>query len=130
MTEPFGEPSHDTEADHLVETPESLRDFDPEAPSLDRGIEESDDYLAADRFGTTAAEEREGESLDQRLAEEEPDVGEEVATGEPEPLAGRLVEPDEGAHEDFEKDAVARDVGLDAGGLSAEEAAIHVVDEG
>ena len=30
---------------------------------------------------------------------------------------------------DFEKDEVARDTGIDGGGASAEEAAVHVVDE-
>jgi Family of unknown function (DUF5709) len=38
---------------------------------------------------------------------------------------GRLVEPDEGAHEDREKDAVAWDAGAAGGGASAEELAIH-----
>ncbi len=43
--------------------------------------------------------------------------------------AGRLVAPDEGAHEDAEKDLVAGDVGIDGGAASAEEAAMHVVDD-
>jgi hypothetical protein len=42
---------------------------------------------------------------------------------------GRLVEPDEGAHTDTEKDVVASDVGIDGGGESAEEAALHVEEE-
>jgi hypothetical protein len=42
--------------------------------------------------------------------------------------AGRLVDPDEGLGEDTEKDLVARDVGIDAGAASAEEAAMHIVD--
>ena len=43
--------------------------------------------------------------------------------------AGRLVEPDEGAHEDAEKDMIATDVGIDGGAASAEEAAMHVVED-
>lgn len=43
--------------------------------------------------------------------------------------AGRLVAPDEGAHEDIERDLVAGDVGIDSGAASAEEAAMHVIDE-
>lgn len=39
--------------------------------------------------------------------------------------AGRLVEPDEGAHGDDEKDAIADERGF--GGVSAEEQAVHVV---
>jgi hypothetical protein len=40
---------------------------------------------------------------------------------------GRLVEPDEGVHEDREKDMVAWDAGPDGGGPTAEEMAIHEV---
>ena len=43
---------------------------------LDSGVEAADDWSGADRFGTTAAEERRGESLDERLSEEEPDISE------------------------------------------------------
>ena len=37
-------------------------------------VDPPDDWSEANRFGMTAREEREGESLDDRLAEEEPDV--------------------------------------------------------
>ncbi|MGX1254439.1 hypothetical protein RKD48_006950 [Streptomyces ambofaciens] len=37
--------------------------------------------------------------------------------------------PDEGAHEDEEPALVAMDVGIDGAAASAEEAAMHVVDE-
>ncbi len=40
---------------------------------------------------------------------------------------GRLVAPDEGAHEDTEKDEVAVDAGAAGGGASAEELAMHPV---
>jgi len=43
--------------------------------------------------------------------------------------AGRLVAPDEGVREDTEKDLDAQDVGIDGAGASAEEAAVHVIDE-
>ena len=43
---------------------------------------------------------------------------------------GRLVEPDEGAHGDTEPDAVAYDAGAAGGGPSAEELAMHEVDDG
>jgi hypothetical protein len=78
------------------------------------------------RYGTTLTEQREGESLDQRLAQEEPDVSEadSVELGR----AGRLVEPDEGAHTDTEAAPVATDVGPAGYASSAEEAAVHIVD--
>jgi hypothetical protein len=49
--------------------------------------------------------------------------------GEVEPRAGRLVAEDEGAHTDTEKDLVARDEGIAGAGASAEEAAVHIIDE-
>ena len=76
MSEPFGEPDQDIDADHMVETPESLRDADPEAMPMDRGNQVGDHPLGADKFGTTHAEEAQGESLDMRIAQERPDVGE------------------------------------------------------
>jgi len=43
-------------------------------------VDPPEDWAEADKFGMTAREEREGESLDDRLAAEEPEVT-EVATG-------------------------------------------------
>jgi hypothetical protein len=78
-----------------------------------------------DEFGTTAEERAAGEPLDQRLAREQPDESPDSAPDESDP-AGRLVAPDEGAHPDTEADAIADDVGPDAGGYTAEEAAMRV----
>jgi hypothetical protein len=76
-------------------------------------------------FGTTVAEERRGESLAQRVRREEPDVlpGQ---TGE----TGPLLDPaDEDVDDvDDESAMVATDTDSDQA-LSAEEAAVHVVDE-
>ena len=43
--------------------------------------------------------------------------------------AGRLVAPDKGFGEDLEADLVADDVGIDGGAASAEEAAVHIIDD-
>lgn len=43
--------------------------------------------------------------------------------------AGRLVADDEGTHEDTEKESWARDVGVDGAAASAEEAAVHIIEE-
>jgi hypothetical protein len=53
---------------------------------------------------------------------------ESVGPADPHEEPGRLVEEDEGVREDDESDAVAYDSG-DRSDLSAEEAAIHVIDE-
>ncbi|MGY6023342.1 DUF5709 domain-containing protein [Streptomyces spinosirectus] len=110
--------------------------------SLDEGYSPPEKPLGVTRYGTTAAEQHDGETLDERLAEEVPDVtpppGDEIGDlpeGEGEPVdpeagadrAGRLVAPDEGAHPDTTKESVAFDVGIDAGAAGAEEAAVHVV---
>ncbi len=43
--------------------------------------------------------------------------------------SGRLVDEDRGVGPDEEKDLVAEDVGIDGAAASAEEAAVHVIDE-
>ena len=122
-------------------------DGDPGDDPLDQGIAPPDRWSAGEGFGTTAEEEQEGESLDQLLAEEEPEPDPYADSGgsedddedrraddlwgddEPEPRSGRLVADDEGAHADDEEDLVAHDVGIDGGAASAEEAAVHIQDE-
>lgn len=117
----------------------------PEDTLIDRGVEDvldegyspPDRPLGLDAYGTTDAEQREGESLDQRLAEEVPDVTDDE--GSPAEFhdyrevgatrSGRLVADDEGSGEDTEKDMVSDDVGIDGGAASAEEAAVHVVED-
>lgn len=119
---------------------------DPEGQvedELDRGYSPPEGYSAGQGFGNTPYEEAIGESLDQRLAQEEPEpdpyekarldeAAEDVDSGEVgDERAGRLVAPDEGLGEDTEKDLVGADVGIDGAAASAEEAAVHVVpDEG
>jgi len=95
--------------------------------------------VAVNEFGTTVAEQQEGESLDLRLSREEPDMLERAGAmpdlsadadnpypADREERVGRIVETDEGAREDTEPDAVATDVGTDQGGFSAEERAMRI----
>jgi len=96
-----------------------------------------DTAVAVEEFGTTAAEQHEGESLDGRLARKEPDVpdqvdaapDESVGTGGAGQGVGRLVGSDEGARTDTEAETTATDVGIDLGGYTAEESAMHVEPE-
>jgi hypothetical protein len=130
---------NDLEDDGVLDASDTL-DGDPGDDPLDQGIVPPDKWSAGEGFGTTLSEERAGESLDQLLAEEEPDPDpyaeadsdpdDPHADDDPEPRAGRLVAEDEGAHSDVEPDLVARDVGIDGGAATAEEAAVHVVDAG
>lgn len=120
-----------------LDTPDSLLSDDLRADPLDTGYSPPDYEPVATRFGTTAEEEFEGESLDQRLAQEVPDVSADTdPVDDPDAedtaadvRAGRLVAPDEGAHGDVESDAIAYDAGIDGGAASAEEAAVHVIGE-
>ena len=137
------EPDPETYGSYSVDDEDQLQ---PEDSLLDRGVEDAldegyappDGWSPAEGYGNTPAEEFAGESLDQRLAQEvpEPDpyaaaaaedehVGGEVGNER----AGRLVAEDEGLGEDEEKDLVADDIGIDGAGASAEEAAVHVIDE-
>jgi hypothetical protein len=157
---------------------------DPSASVYDTSWAPPDRAPKGHDFGNTLTEEREGESLDMKLSEEEPDLldgelGDPVdqvlgrregdddpnweesddartATAadlddpeveqlvdeaggdtdvpaadyaEQDPRAGRLVEPDEGLESDTEKDMIAHDAGISGAGASAEEAAVHVVDD-
>ena len=52
-----------------------------------------------------------------------------LPTAHPPHKSGRLVAPDEGAHSDDDDELVAEDVGFDGAAASAEEAAVHVVDD-
>jgi hypothetical protein len=145
--------------DEGVLDPSDTLDGEPDGDPLDAGYLPTDRWSAGMRYGSTEAEERAGESLDQLLAEEEPDTtldsieelaGEDAGEDEdededddagdedvdglllddgPDPRAGRLVAEDEGAHSDEEPDLVAHDVGIDGGAAGAEEAAVHVVDD-
>jgi len=112
-----------------IDPSESLTGDNTEDP-LDAGYSPPEREPRASRYGTTAEEQRAGESLEQRLAEEEPDVGSfDLGDSEPDERAGRLVAPDEGAHADVESDEIAFDVGRAGYAASAEEAAVHVEDE-
>lgn len=106
---------------------------DPGGDPLDRGVAPPERWSAGMRFGVTADEQEAGESLDQLLSEEEPDPALDVdgllLDDGPDPRAGRLVAQDEGAHPDVEAGLVAHDVGIDGGAATAEEAAVHVVED-
>lgn len=138
--------------DYEVEDASDTLDGDPGDDPLDRGVIAPQRWSAASRFGTTGAEQEAGESLDQLLAEEEQDdatelddeepedIGDDEDAGDedvdglllddgPDPRAGRLLAEDEGAHTPAEADLIAHDTGIDGGAATAEEAAMHVVDD-
>ena len=104
---------------------------------IDRGVDDllDEGYSPPDKW----REPRDNETLDELLSEEEPDPAmqlddddesdsEFIEDDEVGDLrAGRLVAPDEGVDED--SDLLASDVGIDGSAASAEEAAVHVIDD-
>lgn len=128
----------------MTETPDTFPDgtdgpdqdavFDNPDETLDAGYSPPESYRG-EGFGTTADEAVEGESFDQRLAQEQPDPdpyeqqGEQVGGEVGRERAGRLVDPDRGIGEDTESDLIGDDVGIDGAAASAEEAAVHVVED-
>lgn len=121
-----------------MDTGDSQADSDRVAEPLDEGYSPPERWSPAEKYGNTPLEEELGETLDQRLAQEipEPDPYEQAAN-EAEHVegevgnerTGRLVAEDEGLGEDTEKDLVADDIGINGGAASAEEAAMHTIDE-
>lgn len=148
MSSDIGSTPEGSDGEYSLDDDDQLQ---PEDTLVDRGVDDvldegfsPPDYRpAASRHGLTAAEQRDGESLDERLAEEEPDIrdeepatkswrshaadrsdefsdGEVAGTGR----SGRLVAP-EGAAGEVRDETLAEDVGIDGAGASAEEAAMH-----
>ena len=116
---------------------EDLGDGDV-ADELDRGYSPPEHYSAGQGYGNTPWEEEHRENIDQRLRQEIPDTDPYADTGDEDVLddgevgtrrAGRLVVLDEGLGEDTEKDLVGTDVGSDGAAASAEEAAMHIVED-
>lgn len=73
----------------------------------DEVVDPPDDWSGADKFGMSAEEERQGETLDQRLAEEEPDVAateidprsaEEAPDADPQAIGSDAAPADSGVH--------------------------------
>ncbi|MFC0527474.1 DUF5709 domain-containing protein [Phytohabitans kaempferiae] len=195
MSDEFPHPLSDPEA---LGIPDVADDDSTAGDDLDTGREadgpapaaiplDRDDHPEGiDHFGNTPEEQRDGESLDDKLTREAPDPAMrdpalrdpderrdtsrspiEVETFDPDPLTaetdrvddetplddtgpvdphtdsqvsmydtgpgegpvGRLVEPDQGVGEDTEATSIATDAGPSGGAPSAEEAAIHEIEE-
>lgn len=129
------------EDEGVLQPSETLESDDFSADPLDTGISPPERHPASERFGVTEAEAREGETLDQRIAQEQPDqpagdpgavdgtaTASDVESGS---RAGRLVAADEVGLRvnEAEPRQFAHEVGRDGGAASAEEAAVHLIPE-
>lgn len=98
---------------------------------LDEGYVPPDNWGPGMGFGNTPAEMKQGETLEMRMKQEQPEHDPQKLEGKWNPLyedrevgekrAGRLVVGDDGT--------VGHDVGLGGGAASAEEAAMHIISE-
>ena len=148
MSTPYG--TGPASGEYSVEDDNQLQ---PEDTLIERGIDDALDegYSPPERlYGRGAF--GPSESMEQMLAEEEPDPAsrinvpldkdEQQRSDEAEReaefpqrgevgrvRAGRLVAPDRGFGEDAEAELVADDVGISGGAASAEEAAVHIIDD-
>lgn len=106
---------------------------------LDRGVDSilDEGYSPPDRQPNrhrleTHLEQELGETLDERLEQEEPEVWDLVdqpgGTGADPDRAGRLAADESEASGASATSVLARDMGISGGAASAEEAAVHVVD--
>ena len=116
----------------------------PEDTLDDRGVDDvlDEGFSPPEREPDHLRHPEGGESLENRLDEEEPEVWSQVeeeaeadildgdVRGEVgDHRTGRLMAPDEGVHEDVDSELVAEDEGIDGAGASAEEAAVHTIEE-
>ncbi len=119
-----GDPVDDTDG---LDPIEGLTGDDPDEP-MQTGYSPPEREPYNLRHMPTASEAHQGESLDERLAEEEPDISaDDPDHAGSQPRAGRLVAPDDGVHADLESEEIANDVGPAGYASSAEEAAMHIV---
>ena len=137
--------------DYSVDEDDQLQ---PEDTLVDRGVDDvlDEGYSPPERAYGGASIDSGPESLEQLLAEEEPDPATHIydpsdkdecqrsdeAERETEfpqrnevgsARAGRLVAPDQGFGADVDAELFADDVGIDGGAASAEEAAVHIIDD-
>jgi hypothetical protein len=148
--------SEDLEDYEVLDSSDTL-DGPPGDDPLDRGVATPERWSAPIRTGGTADEAEAGESLDELLAEEEPDIDDDDLDDDydepdenapehdvrrtllddgPDPRAGRLTSEDgspdasdDNPYSSDDGEAVGYDAGIDGGAATAEEAAMHALDD-
>lgn len=104
---------------------------------LDEGYVTPENWSVGQGFGNTPEEMRRGETLEQRISQEEPVVEKDRSPWNPDGesrevgsrRAGRLVDASGGyGGLDTESQSIAHSVGIDGGAATAEEAAMHIIE--
>ena len=150
MPDPRHHESQDLEDYEVLDANDTL-DGNPGDDPLDRGVAAPEHYSAGLKYALKGEEDE--ESLDDLLSEEEPDISadndedwdeNETDAGvrrlerddDPDPRAGRLATTEADVYGEGndvpaiqDGELLATDTGIDGGAASAEEAAIHVVND-
>jgi hypothetical protein len=103
---------------------------------LDEGISPPERPRGVNAKGVTALEQAEGETLEERVAQEEPEVWEQAEAEADADILDGDVGGEVGAErtgrlsaEGDDDDRFAQDEGIDGAAASAEEAAVHTIEE-
>jgi hypothetical protein len=151
MSDHFEERLDPDEYDEVPDQSEQLDQdqFQPDYGLTGRDVDDAlDEGLTTPQRWSAAERGEDHESIDERIEEEIPDDAESVDSAEPltgaptdgtvpvdeavgagDRRAGRLVDENEGIGPDDESELIGEDVGIDAAAASAEEAAVHIVDD-
>lgn len=125
----------------VPEDSEQLDQLQPDDSLINRGVKDvlDEGYIAPDNwspgqgFGNTPAEMRQGETIEMRMKQEEPERAPSQANWNPNgedrqvgaERAGRLMSVQGSGRED----TLGVDVGISGGAASAEEAAMHIISD-
>ncbi len=125
----------------VPEDSEQLDQLQPDDSLINRGVKDvlDEGYIAPDNwspgqgFGNTPAEMRQGETIEMRMKQEEPERPASQANWNPNgedrqvgaERAGRLMSVQGSGRED----TLGVDVGISGGAASAEEAAMHIISD-
>lgn len=137
--------SNDNQFESAVDL-DSLEQISKEDGLIDRGVDDllDEGYVAPDNwspaqgFGNTPEEMRRGETIEQRISQEQPEESPRIKgrwnpSGEEREVgairAGRLIHDPNETLGNSGRHSTGHDVGIAGGAASAEEAAIYIIDE-
>jgi hypothetical protein len=132
-----------SEYDEIPDESEQLDQIQPYDSLEDRGVDDVlDEGLTTPERWSVMERTQEHDTIDERISEEEPDPTQTVQdeTGDEYEdfiddgevggrRSGRLVDPNEGIGQDVDGELYGTDVGIDGAAASAEEAAVHVIED-
>jgi hypothetical protein len=132
-----------SEYDEIPDESEQLDQIQPYDSLEDRGVDDVlDEGMTTPERWSVMERTDEHDTIDERISEEEPDpnqTAQDETGAEYEDFiddgevggrrSGRLVDPNEGIGQDVDGELYGTDVGIDGAAASAEEAAVHVIED-